>query len=292
VYTILGGDGKEYGPATADQIRAWIAGGRADLNTRAKAAGTDEWKTLGEFPEFLAGEPQQEPPRIHLDSADAAFLADALVARAPRLDVISCYERSWRLLLTKFWPLLGAELLVMVVYCVSSVVPYLRMATQFALAGVFMGGLQYYYLKTMRGRQATLRDAFSGFGPAMFPLVMITMVSVLLLLPCLVLYKEGHLWLAVLLAVPGVYLSFAYQFACAVAIDRGFNFWAALEVSRRTITAQWWRILMLNLLALPFIVAGVICLVVGLFPAMVLIQGATMYAYEDLCGRNATSAQP
>ena len=33
MYTIIGGDGKEYGPVTAEQIRSWIAAGRANLET-------------------------------------------------------------------------------------------------------------------------------------------------------------------------------------------------------------------------------------------------------------------
>ncbi|PAW65133.1 MAG: hypothetical protein B9S34_11435 [Opitutia bacterium Tous-C1TDCM] len=55
MFTIIGGDGKEYGPVTADQIRAWIAGGRANLDTKAKAVGTEEWRRLGDFSEFAPG---------------------------------------------------------------------------------------------------------------------------------------------------------------------------------------------------------------------------------------------
>lgn len=287
MYTIIGGDGKEYGPVSAGQVRAWIAGGRADLNTRAKAAGSDEWKTLADFPEFVEGEPSRQPPHIHLDSADASFLAGALVARAPKLDVISCYERSWRLLLTHLWPLLGVTVLVMVVDVAVSLIPYLRVATQFGLAGVFMGGLQYYYLKKMRGQPTRLGDAFSGFGMAMFPLIMVNVVSALLLWPSVLLYKDGHIALASLLLLPAIYLSVAYQFSYALVIDRGFNFWAALEISRRTITAQWWRVLLLTLLVIPFFVVGILCLVVGIFAAVVLVQGAMLYAYEDLCGKGS-----
>ena len=63
MFTILGGDGKEYGPVTAEQIRAWIAGGRANLDTKAKiVGGTEDWKRLGELPEFTA--PSELPPPI------------------------------------------------------------------------------------------------------------------------------------------------------------------------------------------------------------------------------------
>ena len=51
MYKIIGGDGKEYGPVTADQIRDWVREGRANASTRA--AGIDgEWKALTGFPEF------------------------------------------------------------------------------------------------------------------------------------------------------------------------------------------------------------------------------------------------
>lgn len=55
MFTIIGGDGKEYGPVSSDQIRAWLAGGRANLETKVKAVGSDEWRRLGDLPEFAGG---------------------------------------------------------------------------------------------------------------------------------------------------------------------------------------------------------------------------------------------
>lgn len=84
MYTIIGGDGREYGPATAEQIRQWIAGGRAGLETKAKAAGGEEWKPLSEFPEIVAA--GIEPPPLEgaapaaLDLPHASRLA-RLIAR-------------------------------------------------------------------------------------------------------------------------------------------------------------------------------------------------------------------
>ena len=61
MFIIIGGDGREYGPATADQVRAWINGGRANLETKAKLAGANERCRLGDFPEFGGA---AEPPSI------------------------------------------------------------------------------------------------------------------------------------------------------------------------------------------------------------------------------------
>lgn len=71
MFTILGGDGKEYGPATAAQIRGWIEAGRANLDTKAKTIGSDEWRRLGDFPEF--GTAAEVPPTLTSGSIDQSL---------------------------------------------------------------------------------------------------------------------------------------------------------------------------------------------------------------------------
>ena len=56
-YTIIGDDGSEYGPASAEELRHWIADGRVDAQTLIRASDSGEWKPAAEFPE-LAGEAQ------------------------------------------------------------------------------------------------------------------------------------------------------------------------------------------------------------------------------------------
>lgn len=72
MFTIIGGDGKEYGPVSTDQIRAWIAAGRANLDTKAKPAGSDEWQRLGDLAEFA---PPAEPPQLVGASVEDPTLA-------------------------------------------------------------------------------------------------------------------------------------------------------------------------------------------------------------------------
>ncbi len=52
MFKVLGADQKEYGPVSADQIRQWIAQGRANGQTKAKPAESSDWKPLAEFLEF------------------------------------------------------------------------------------------------------------------------------------------------------------------------------------------------------------------------------------------------
>ncbi len=52
MYRIIGADGREYGPITADQVREWITEGRANAQTVARAEGAAQWKPLIEYLEF------------------------------------------------------------------------------------------------------------------------------------------------------------------------------------------------------------------------------------------------
>jgi TM2 domain-containing membrane protein YozV len=54
MYRIVGKDGQQYGPVTAEQLRAWIAENRANAQTFVQADGTPDWKPLGTLPEFAA----------------------------------------------------------------------------------------------------------------------------------------------------------------------------------------------------------------------------------------------
>ena len=52
MYRIIGSDGREYGPATADQVRGWVTEGRVNVQSRVLAEGTAQWKPIAEYPEF------------------------------------------------------------------------------------------------------------------------------------------------------------------------------------------------------------------------------------------------
>ena len=51
-YTIIGGDKKEYGPVTGEEIRQWISEGRLDAFSLARSENDTEWRPLSAFPEF------------------------------------------------------------------------------------------------------------------------------------------------------------------------------------------------------------------------------------------------
>jgi hypothetical protein len=52
IYKIIGEDGREYGPATAEQIRQWVAQGRVESRTPIFVDGAKDWNFVGLLPEF------------------------------------------------------------------------------------------------------------------------------------------------------------------------------------------------------------------------------------------------
>lgn len=270
MYMIIGGDGREYGPVTADQVRSWVAGGRANLETRAKAAGSDAWKTVADFPELSGNAPSPASAPI-LAAAPAAAPAPAL--GGPRLDILRCYERSWNLLKANFWPLVGVSVLMSVIYAALGYTQFqgIFFVTPL-LGGVFSAGAYYFLLLKIRGQPAAFADVFAGFTRAFLTLLVAgLLISVFVTVG------------AFCLILPGVYLAVAYTFTIILAVDKRLGFWESMETSRKVITRQWWQVLGLILLAIPFLLLGVAALGVGIFVTIPLILGAVAYAYEDLC---------
>ena len=54
MYKIIGVDGQQYGPVSADQVRRWLAENRLNARSQVQAEGSTDWKPLGSVPEFAA----------------------------------------------------------------------------------------------------------------------------------------------------------------------------------------------------------------------------------------------
>src|SRR5439155_25859335 len=99
------------------------------------------------------------------------------------------------------------------------------------LAVVFQGGLQWLFLKRRRGKPADIGEVFAGFSLAFVPLLLAGVVA--------------HLLVGIGLALcilPGIYLLVAWRmFVPLLIMDKGLEFWQAMELSRKVVTRHWWQ---------------------------------------------------
>ncbi len=65
MYKIIGADGKEYGPVSAEQLRQWLNEGRVNPQTRVIPEAGGNWSPLSTYPELSPslGVPPMPPPR-------------------------------------------------------------------------------------------------------------------------------------------------------------------------------------------------------------------------------------
>ncbi len=90
MYKIIGADGKEYGPITAEQLKQWVAEGRANAQTKVLPEGTTEWKALAEVPELATPEPMAPlpTPRINPASYQPRVLAATDQVNGPAIGLM------------------------------------------------------------------------------------------------------------------------------------------------------------------------------------------------------------
>jgi GYF domain 2 len=330
MYKIIGGDQKEYGPVTADELRRWIAEGRLGGQSLVRAEGEGGWLPLASYPEFAEALQGQPSAAGSAGSSGPVTISSAdILAREPQVQIGRCLSLSWQLLQSNFAVLFGAVLIYWAIgfACQITLVTRLLYAL---LGGVFSGGLYLVFLNRIRGRPAVVTDVFAGFKLAFAQLLLAGFISHIL--------AGISFWCC--LFVPGIYLFVAWTFSVPLVADQGLEFWSAMELSRKVVTRVWFPMLGLLIVAfLPFLLVSIIVqtilLVTGsvphvmpdwsasnppdlgrmiqeirramseasshsspllLIPQFVLLLnlpfavGALMYAYEDLFGTRPSSA--
>jgi hypothetical protein len=280
MYRIIGGDGKEYGPVSAEVLRQWLAERRVNGQTRTRLDSASEWKVLNDFPELATIAPLGTvPPQWPLlTTFEADALAREILGRDYQLDIGRCISRGWDLVLRNFWPSVGAAVLVWLLVKAVAFIPF----GSLFLTYVLYGGLDWMFLRLARGERAELGDAFAGFNLAFLPLMLFSLVAQLLTV-------LGFFFCI----LPGIYLFVAWLlFGPLLILDKHLDFWPAMELSRKIVSRHWWQVFGFCLLCLVIYFGGVLLCGVGYFIALPVVQAAKVYAYEDIFGSRSAPARP
>lgn len=313
MYKIIGADGKEYGPVTAEQLRDWIGQGRANAQTQVQPEGATEWTSLGALPEFadVAGAPAAAPPPL----PDTGPSVEEIAARDYRLEIGSCIGRGWGLLKANMGPLIGGTVLVMLAQLAIAFVPFVGGLGSMILGGALTGGMYWLYLRAIRGELAGVGDAFAGFSRGFVQLMLGHIVKGLLaglvMIPGVIILFVGLLastagygsrgagaagvsmlvlgGVLCAVAVPIViYLSTCWYFTLPLIIDKRLDFWPAMKLSRAVVRKHWWSVFGLLFVCGLVAMLGLLACGIGVLWTWPIALGAMMYAYEDMFG----SARP
>lgn len=145
------------------------------------------------------------------------------------------------------------------------------------IAPVLTAGYYYAAFQIARGRDVDFNTFFQGFNKFL-PIFLTALVSGILTL-------IGF----ALVVLPGIYLAVAYLFAQPLVIDKGADFWQAMETSRKLITKKWFSFFGLLLLLFLLNLGGAILLGIGLLVTIPLSICIVTAAYEDIVGLNSVA---
>jgi hypothetical protein len=314
-YKIIGGDQKQYGPVSAEDLRKWIAEGRLNAQSSAQLEGETEWKPLAAFPEF-ADMLAAKPPA---SGAPPTFAAPAdWLERDYELDLGGCISRGWELLKDHFGLLFVGVLIYLLIEgalaglgSIPFVGPLFSIANLF-IAGPLMGGVFYIFIQAIRRQPAGVGDVFAGFHKAFVQLLLGYLVPALLaglcLIPVLIVGflsvfpalahhqppAKGMIFIllpvALICLIPLIYLQISWSFTLPLVIDKQMDFWPAMKASWKMVNKHWWLIFGLVVLVGLLNVAGLLVCCVGALFTVPIGIGALMYAYETIFGKETAQA--
>jgi uncharacterized membrane protein len=319
-YIIIGGDHKEYGPISADDVRQWIAEGRLNQSSMIKGMGDAEFRPLETFSEFaICFSDGSAAPKL----PKSAF-AVGLEPEKPldyELDITGCFSRGFELLKNNFSVLFVGALIYWLIQAAMSglaQIPFFGIVVSiasFVIAGPLMGGVFYLFLRVIRGEPGEIGDVFAGFRRAFGQLFLASLVSGLLiglcLLPFIIMFGiklvplAGHLHssgstpdretmqavmsviivsLPVLLVcmIPATYLGVCWKFTLPLIVDQELDFWTAMKASWRMVNKHWFHVFGLIVLTSLLNLAGLCVCCIGLLFTFPVGVAALMYAYETI----------
>jgi len=251
MFKMIGGDGREYGPATVEELSVWILDHRANGQTMVQVEGSSEWQPLSTVPEFAEvlrrayPDAAAGPTRSESSTHGTIGTIEAWNAvPAATLSAGDCLGRGWVFLRRHFLLVSAGCALVWAILTLSAMATCIGGVLGLILSGALYGGLMLLYLRLMRGQPASLGTLFTCFGPRFVPLMLIAIVTQ-------VFSQIGLLFCL----VPGLILKVIWAFALPLAADRGLVFWPALELSRRTAQRHFFNLALLMCVAfLPLLV--------------------------------------
>jgi hypothetical protein len=307
MYYIVGGDGKEYGPVPAEQIRQWLAEGRLNGQSNVRADGSTQWTSLGSVPELagLLNVPSPIAPPVGASGAGPSGTHDGDY----ELDILGCVGRAWNILSANFWLLVGGcAVYLLIVGGLSGFaqIPFIGVLfslVSFVITGPLVGGVYFFVLRVIRGQPTEVGAVFNGFSDNLGQLILGYIVPTLIagasaipgiimaVIPIAVMADNEQpnaalIAVAVvgflLAMVPLIYFSVIWAFTIPLIVDRRQDFWPAMKTSRAQVGRHWWTVFGLFIVAGVVNIVGMLACCIGLFVTMPLIFVAMMLAYEIL----------
>lgn len=181
-------------------------------------------------------------------------------------------NRGWELFKQDIGGFVGFSLLYLVAVGGSGQIPYVGWLIQTIIGAPLAAGFFLVANKIAKGETHEFNDFFKGFDHITQLVIGNLVMSVLVIIGL------------ILLIFPGIYLAIGYSMFIPVVIFGRFEFWPAMELSRKVVTKNWVNFFLLALVYVGIAILGILALGVGIIAAIPVIYCISYVVYDDVFG--------
>lgn len=281
-------------------------------------ANWQPWRTVGGPAVAPAPALAAAAPTVATTANSSSELSEQQVLEHEyRVEIGEGLDRGWKVFTGNAGVIIGVGIvwlgLLMGMFFVSmiaSLIPFLNLVftllTTF-LNGPILGGILFFFLRMVRGEPGQFGDAFRGFGPRFLQLGLTALVQGLMnlaiMLPVIVtcgvlglfsvaVMKGGRLpelsvaAIGALVVVGGltalvlVYVNLLWTYSLLLVLDKQYDFWPAMQLSRRMVSRRWWMTLLFLFVGGLISGLGSLACFIGLFVTVPIFYGMYAHLYE------------
>jgi uncharacterized membrane protein len=229
---------------------------------------------------------QDNPPEASFCSKCGAALATTITL-VPGVE--SSYTNGWK----QLWKHFLALFLIGIIYFVISLpfsiiqwitggyfpLSFLSIAYSFLIVAPVSYGLSFAFLKAAREDKVEIQDMFAGFKNYWNAVAASILVSIIVVI--------GF----ILLIVPGIFLACKLVFVPYLVVDRKMRAIDAIKESWRMTSGHAWKVFLIGLIAIPVVIAGLICFGVGVIISIMWVSMALASLYHAVSASGAAPKQ-
>jgi len=194
--------------------------------------------------------------------------AERLIELGFQTDAGGYIRKGWDIFKKDMGLFIGYTVVMILIIIVTSIIPFGTLL----VSGPLIAGFYIFAHKVHKEEPYEFGTFFRGFD-YFVPLLLYTLIAGIFIF-------LGFL----ALIIPGIYLSVAYTFVPLFIVFGKLEFWDGMELSRKLITRQWWKIFGFILLLALINIAGMLAFFIGILFTIPLSYCAIYAAFDDIIG--------
>lgn len=243
---------------------------------------------------------------------------DQVISQGYEFKLNKYFSEGWQIFRQQLWAFVGFTLLANLALAIVAQIPILGVFAQIFLGGVMYAGLYIVANNIRKGKPFEFSDFFRGTDDVLQLGLTQLVTGVIAVIPMLITFAlafdyskaweliNGQItdpgevsafvlslftdWRIYVGLIATMFLSLLYIFALPLVVLGRLRFWPAMEVSRKTVSQQWWNFLLMNLLFFPIVLIGFLALCIGVYGAIGYLYCVIYVAYADIYQIEGSSA--